>query len=157
MNDQPEPEFDPFGRHGKRPTVATDCVIVYRNGKEWRVLLIERGHEPFKGMWAFPGGFMEWGESCEESAARELMEETALTNVKLELLGVFSKPGRDPRGTIVSVAYLGIIDAGTAKHAVGGDDAARSEWFDIDTCPSLAADHDDMLEAAKKMLREKKL
>ncbi len=150
--------WDPW-HQGKRPTLGTDCVILTRKegGGPWRVLLIERGHEPYLGKWALPGGFMEWGESCEHSAARELMEETSLKNVDLKLLGVFSKPGRDPRGTIVSVSYIGFVDEKTASQAVGGDDAAKAEWFDLDDHPELAFDHQDIVNAARAFLTSNKL
>ncbi len=143
---------DLFGRDGKRPTLGADCVILSRGDDGWRVLLVERGHEPFKGTWALPGGFMEWGESCEQAAARELMEETALKDIDLKLLGVFSKPGRDPRGTIVSVSYIGFVDPEKAKHAKGGDDAAKAEWFPLVHKPPLAFDHEDILAAAQDVL-----
>ncbi|MFO0780389.1 MAG: NUDIX hydrolase [Candidatus Gracilibacteria bacterium] len=114
---------DVYGREGKRPTLGADSVILVKSptaASGWKVLLIERGHEPYKGKWALPGGFMEWGESCEQAAARELEEETSLKNVELKQLGVFSKPGRDPRGTIVSVAFWGVVDerAATQRAAV---------------------------------------
>lgn len=147
---------DLFGEEGKRPTVATDCVILAQREGTWWVLLIERGSEPYKGKWALPGGFMEWDESCEQSAARELVEETALEGVDLKLLGVFSKPGRDPRGTIVSVVYIGVVDANNVN-AIGGDDAARAEWFPLNDSPELAFDHDEVLASAKAYLTINKL
>lgn len=140
---------DLFGREGKRPTLGTDCVIFTKRKNEWYVLLIERGHEPYKGKWALPGGFMEWNESCEQSAARELQEETLLQNVDLKLVGVFSKPGRDPRGTIVSIAFWGVIDEKTAMVAAHGDDAANHQWFNVNKLPKLAFDHAEILASAK--------
>lgn len=142
------------GTSGKRPTVGCDCAILTKKGAAWMVLLIERGHEPFKGKWALPGGFMEWNESCEQAAARELEEETSLKNVQLKLLGVFSKPGRDPRGTIISVAFIGVVDEQNAATAKGGDDAARTEWFPLDGHPALAFDHEDILAYATDFLRK---
>jgi 8-oxo-dGTP diphosphatase len=139
---------------GKRPTVATDIAVFTVRNKKLYLLLIKRGHEPFKGQWALPGGFMEWGESCEEAAARELEEETALKNVPLELLGVFSKPGRDPRGTVVSVAYIGLVSPETT--AQSGDDAADAKWVEIEDCKNLAADHGEMVAKTKKFLLQKK-
>jgi len=148
---------DLFGRDGKRPTVGCDCVILTRREGAWWVLLIERGHDPYKGKWALPGGFMEWGESCKQAAARELLEETSLKHVDLFPLGVFSKPGRDPRGTIVSVSYFGVVDEKKAQTAVGGDDAAKTEWFPLEKHPELAFDHQDILTAAKVFLSSHKL
>lgn len=142
------------GTSGKRPTVGCDCVIVNKRDAAWRVLLIERGHEPYKGRWALPGGFMEWGESCEEAAARELLEETSLKDVPIKLLGVFSKPGRDPRGTIVSVSFIGVVDEQTAALAKGGDDAAKAAWFLLNEHPDLAFDHEEILAAATVFLQK---
>lgn len=151
---------DVYGREGKRPTLGADSVILVKSptaASGWKVLLIERGHEPYKGKWALPGGFMEWGESCEQAAARELEEETSLKNVELKQLGVFSKPGRDPRGTIVSVAFWGVVDERAAAQARGGDDAARAEWFDLERTPPLAFDHGDILAAARSLVLSNKL
>lgn len=132
-----------------RPTVATDIAIIAKVNGKTCVLLIKRGHDPYKGMMALPGGFMEWGETCEQSATRELMEETGVSDVSLELLGVFSKPGRDPRGTVVSVAYIGLADAEKVQPKAG-DDAVEAEWVELEKCPHLAADHDDMIIAIRK-------
>jgi 8-oxo-dGTP diphosphatase len=149
---------DLFGRDGKRPAIGCDSVILTQrpagNGeKAWWILLIERGHEPFKGKWALPGGFMEWNESCEQAAARELQEETSIKNVDLTQLGAFSRPGRDPRGTSISVAYVGIINSEDAEKASGGDDAAKAEWFPLESHPELAFDHDEIVDSAKKFLK----
>ncbi len=158
MNDDIQEQSERiFGRGGKRPTVGCDCVILMQREGMWWVLLIERGHGPYKGRWALPGGFMEWGESCDQAAARELLEETSLNNVDLKLLGVFSKPGRDPRGTIVSVSYIGTVDAASASKATGGDDAVRAEWFPLNQTPELAFDHGDILASAKYYLNSGKL
>lgn len=97
---------------------------------------------------------MEWNESCEQAAARELLEETSLKNVPLKLLGVFSKPGRDPRGTIISVAFIGVVDQQTAATAQGGDDAAKAEWFPLEKHPALAFDHEDILASASDFLQK---
>jgi len=142
---------DIFGREGKRPTVACDLVIISREAGDLNVLLVKRGQEPFKGMWALPGGFMEWDESCEETAARELFEETGVKDVELKMVGVFSEPGRDPRGTIVSVAYLGVVDGGDLE-LNAGDDAAEAAWFKLSDLPDLGFDHSEILKQALKML-----
>ena len=144
---------DFFGRKGKRPAVACDAVIFAKNNKELLVLLVKRGTEPFKGMWALPGGFLEWGESCEEGVAREIEEETGLRGLKFEQLGAFSEPGRDPRGTVVSIAYT--ARASDKKMKVkGGDDAAEAEWFPVLNCPRLAFDHGKVLRLAMQRLIE---
>jgi len=149
--------FDPFNGNKKRPTLGCDCVVLTRRNNEWFVLLIERGHDPFKGKWALPGGFLEWNESCEDGAARELQEETSLEDVDLQLLGVFSKPGRDPRGSIISVSYIGFVDEDHALKAVGADDAATAQWFPVSQTPAVAFDHEDILKAAKNFLLSHKL
>ncbi len=130
---------DIFGRTGKRPTVACDIVVLSGDTDRF-VLLVKRGKEPFNGKWALPGGFMEWDESCEQCAARELKEETELEDINLKLLGVFSEPGRDPRGSIVSVAYIGRADH-TKAIINAGDDAAEVAWFSVYTLPQLGFDH----------------
>jgi 8-oxo-dGTP diphosphatase len=141
---------DVFGRTGKRPAVACDCVVFRTNGKQLELLVVKRGTEPFKGKYALPGGFMEWGESCEKAAARELEEETGIKKIELDQLGVFSVPGRDPRGTVVSIAFLGF--AGPKQKVKGGDDAAEALWIPIQKCPKLAFDHGDVLRAAVKKM-----
>ena len=106
--------------------------------KEGRVLLIRRGNEPFSGAYALPGGFIDPGEKAEDACRRELLEETGLEAGKLELLGVYSEPGRDPRGPVVSVAYVTDEIAGELR---GGDDAADAEWVIDWRDRELAFDH----------------
>jgi 8-oxo-dGTP diphosphatase len=130
-----------------RSMVTADAaVFAFFDGKP-RLLLIQRKIEPFKGRWALPGGFVEIEEDLPEAAARELAEETGLTNVPLEQLCAFGKPGRDPRGRTITVAYFGIAekDWGQIKAA---DDAADAQWFDIDRLPSMAFDHDEIARCA---------
>ncbi len=86
-----------------RPAVTADCVVFTLDDEDLKVLLIQRGQEPFKGQWALPGGFAEVGESLEDTARRELHEETGLKNVFLEQLYTFSTPGRDPREHVILV------------------------------------------------------
>ena len=87
----------------KTPLLTTDCVICDQDG---RVLLIRRKNEPFKGAYALPGGFVDIGETVEAACRREVLEEAGLTVGELQLVGVYSDPGRDPRGHTVSIAYL---------------------------------------------------
>ena len=126
--------------------LTADCVV---SDGEGRVLFVRRGNEPFKGCWALPGGFMEMDETIEQCAVRELEEETGLraTVDMLRLVGVYSAPGRDPRGRTVTAAYaLSLPDA--ASKAKAGDDAAALGWFSLSALPPLAFDHADILRAA---------
>jgi len=120
------------------PRVTVDGLIAGEKG----VLLVQRANPPFKGMWALPGGFVEWGEAVEEAVCREIAEETGLITEVEELLGVYSKMGRDPRGHTVSIVY--------ALRPVGGrlaaqTDATRVAWHPWDTLPLLAFDHAEIL------------
>ena len=135
------------------PSITTDCVIFGYDVKEGlSLLLIERKAEPFKGRWAFPGGFMHIDEDTETCARRELLEETALTASVIEQLGCYSDVNRDPRERVVTVAYYGIIKKSQVK---GGDDAKEAKWFSIKDIPTLAFDHDRILRDAVHKLKEK--
>lgn len=129
-----------------RPCVTTDCLIFRKIGDIWHVLLIERGNEPFKGCWALPGGFLEMEEDLDTCAARELQEETGLTGIELHQLYAFGAPNRDPRHRTISVAYWGIDNS--KQQAVGSDDAAEAQWFALEKLPSLAFDHEQILQKA---------
>src|SRR5215510_14636253 len=102
----------------KTPLLATDCVVLDAKG---RVLLIRRGNPPFKGKYALPGGFVDVGEAVEDACRRELLEEAGIRAGRLELVGVYSDPKRDPRGHTCSVVYLARVKRATAR---AGDDAA---------------------------------
>ncbi|MBO7052679.1 MAG: NUDIX hydrolase [Prevotella sp.] len=128
-----------------RPAVTADCIVITRE-EEPKVLLIERGNEPFKGKWAFPGGFMNMDETTEQCAIRELEEETGLRVSDIQQIGAYSKVDRDPRGRTVTVAYLAIVDA--PVEAKGQDDAAKAEWFPVSALPQLAFDHEEIMQDA---------
>ena len=134
------------------PAVTTDCVIFGFDGTKLKVLLIERGIEPYKGRWAFPGGFVNMDESCEQGALRELKEETGLTGAYIEQFHTFSEPNRDPRERVITVAYYALV---RIQDVIGGDDAAQAAWFALDETPQLAFDHDRILREAMKRLRER--
>ncbi len=136
-----------------RPALTADVVVVTREAKP-RVLLIERKGEPFAGMWALPGGFVDAGERLVDAAVRELEEEAGITVGELEQLYTAGDPGRDPRGWTVTVAFLGRVDARKAK-VVAGDDAAKVAWFRLDKLPDLAFDHAMILERAKARLADR--
>lgn len=110
------------------------------------MLLIERGDEPFKGCWAFPGGFMNMDETTEQCAIRELEEETGLKVSKVYQIGAYSKVDRDPRGRTITVAYIAIVDEPLAVS--GQDDATKAEWFSLSALPQLAFDHADIMRDA---------
>lgn len=133
------------------PAVTTDCVIFGFNGERLQVLLIERGIEPFKGRWAFPGGFLKMDETAEEGAKRELKEETGLEDAYIQQLHTFSAPNRDPRERVITIAYYALVKIQEVK---GGDDAASARWFPLDEIPPLAFDHDYILRMATQRLRE---
>ena len=114
-------------------------------------LLIQRGNEPYKGMWALPGGFMNMDETAEQCARRELEEETGLNLNELQQIGAYTAVDRDPRGRTVSVAYLAVVDA--AAEVEGGDDAARAEWFPISELPGLAFDHAEIIRDGLSLLK----
>lgn len=137
-----------------RPAVCTDCVIFSFDGKTLNVLLIERKHEPFQGKWAFPGGFLDMDETTHACAKRELEEETGLKNIEIEQLYTFSDIERDPRGRIISVVYFALVNTADYK-PIAADDANKAQWFKIDEMPSLAFDHDLVLDVAIKKLKSK--
>lgn len=134
------------------PAVTSDCVIFGFDGVSVKVLLIERGIEPFKGKWALPGGFMRIDESALECARRELEEETGLKEASIEQFYTFSDVGRDPRERVVTVAHFALVRLSDVK---GGDDAANAKWFSNHEIPSLAFDHDRILRMAIKRLKER--
>jgi len=131
-----------------RPAVTTDCIVITGEA-EPKVLLIQRGEQPFKGGWAFPGGFMNMDETTEQCAIRELEEETGLKVSKVNQIGAYSKVERDPRGRTVTVAYLAIVDAPIAVN--GQDDASKAQWFPLSALPELAFDHADIMQDAIKL------
>lgn len=137
-----------------RPALTADCVIFGRNeGGELSVLLIERGADPYKGCWAFPGGFIEMDETTIEAASRELQEETGLVipagSGCLKELGCYSSVDRDPRGRVITIAYYAVIDKAEVK---GSDDAQDARWFLLSKIPALAFDHAQILKDALKRL-----
>lgn len=133
-----------------RPSVATDCVVFCFDGRELKVLLIERGNDPFRGCWAFPGGFMNMDETAETGAVRELHEETGLVINVLKQLGTFTDVHRDPRGRVISIVFYALAQP---SEVTGGDDARRARWFALNDVPQLAFDHDAILRKAMQQLR----
>jgi 8-oxo-dGTP diphosphatase len=128
-----------------RPALTVDVVLVAGVAPR-RILLIQRGNPPFKGQWALPGGFVDEGETVLTAAGRELREETGVEVSGLKLLGVYDTPGRDPRGWSVSVVFH--LTVASELEAIGGDDAGDARWFASDVLPSLAFDHQLIVEDA---------
>ena len=136
-----------------RPAVTADCIVFSRYPKP-QVLLIRRGNEPFKGEWAFPGGFLNMDETVQECARRELEEETGLVVQDIHLVGVYSRPGRDPRGHTVTPAFLSIMDY--PLDVCGCDDAAQAQWFPLNQLPVLAFDHGEIISDAMRLFSQLK-
>ena len=136
-----------------RPALTVDVVLLTRDSVP-RVLLIRRKRDPFAGCWAFPGGFVEEGETLTQAAARELLEETMVAAPELDHLHTAGDPGRDPRGWTVTVAFLGRVDRKKLKPK--GADASAAEWFPIDDLPTLAFDHAMILDRAKARLADRR-
>jgi 8-oxo-dGTP diphosphatase len=125
----------------RNPALTVDAVALRGD----RVLLIRRGRPPFRGMWAFPGGFVEQREFVERALLRELREETGLTAQEIRLLGVYSGPDRDPRKPTTSVAFL---VRGLSGRLRGGDDAGDARWIAVRDASPLAFDHARILADA---------
>ena len=140
----------PYQYRYEHVAVTTDCVIFTYEDRQLKVLLVRRGADPFKGSWAFPGGFLRINETAEEGALRELREETGLEAAAIGELGVFSDLHRDPRERVVTIAYYALVKP---SEVVGGDDADDAGWFSVDALPELAFDHRKIFEAAMERLR----
>ena len=137
--------------------MAVDTAVFgFFSGKA-KLLLVNRRNEPFKGKWCLPGGFLEIEEELEDGVARELAEETGLKGIKLEQIRTFGRCGRDPRGRVITVTYMGTVQEGKIK-VKAGDDAAKARWFDIDKLPQdLAFDHNDVTKYLISRLKRRKV
>ena len=137
-----------------RAALTVDCVVFGVDEQELKLLLIQRGHEPFLGAWALPGGFVHVDESLEAAAARELQEEAGVTPLFLEQLYTFGAVQRDPRERVISVAYYTLVKL--SDHKVrAATDAADAAWFSVAELPSLAFDHEQIVETALERLKAK--
>ncbi len=136
-----------------RPAVTVDCVLLRENGEQVEVLLIQRKNEPFKGQWALPGGFIDEKETLEEAVARELKEETGITNIELFQFRAYSEPDRDPRGRTISMVYIGALnDEEETLHA--GDDAKNAQWHSLNKLQNLAFDHEKIIFDVLQYIQE---
>ena len=122
-----------------------------RDGQTY-VLLIQRGNEPYKGCWAFPGGFLEMDETVARCAERELEEETGIVLTGMQLVGIYSDVERDPRGRVITAAYAAMT---TMPEATAADDAAAAKWWPLNALPKLAFDHETILRDAKRVMNIK--
>lgn len=135
----------------KQPKLTVDAVVFDSAG---RLLLIKRKSPPFQGCYALPGGFVEYGETVEDAALRELKEETGVVAKIQHLVGIYSQAGRDPRGHVVSVAFLMKVRSATPK---ADDDAAAAEFVEGWRTKRLAFDHARIVADAVTLLRKAKL
>ena len=122
----------------RKPSVTVDGIVV----KYEMILLVKRRKDPFKDMWALPGGFVNYGEKVEDAVLREIREETGVSAKIVKLFGVYSDPSRDPRGHTISIVFSLKHEEGEVK---GGDDAADARYFPLDSLPSLAFDHENII------------
>ncbi len=131
----------------ERPFLTVDCVVFHSNA----VVLIRRAHDPFKGWYALPGGFVETGETVEDACRREIREETGLVVKDLWLVGVYSNPARDPHRHTVSVAFLAQADISSLK---AGDDASSAELVEEWQHAQIAFDHKEILSDAWRLYNQ---
>lgn len=128
------------------PSLTVDGIVLL----EGQIVLIKRKNPPFRGMYALPGGFVEYGETAENAVVREVEEETGLKTKVNRLLGVYSAPDRDPRGHTVSVVFELDAQDGELK---GGDDAAAADTFSLESLPELAFDHGKIISDYLNLIR----
>lgn len=129
----------------KSPKLTVDGIVL----SDGKILLIKRKNDPFKGKWALPGGFVEYGEKVEEAVLREIFEETGLKTSINQIFGVYSDPNRDPRGHTISIVYILEIIGGDLT---GGDDASDAKFFKPDELPVLSFDHDIIIKDVLRSL-----
>jgi len=139
-----------FENHWRKPSVTADGIVTKGND----ILLIKRGKEPFKGSYALPGGFLDYGERLEECVVREVLEETGLRTSIVNLVGVYSAPDRDPRGHFVTAVYHLQPISGSVK---AGDDASAAEWVPLDRLPKFAFDHGKIVQEYMAQRKAKNL
>ncbi len=137
-----------------RPMVTVDMFLLRFYQGRLETVLVRRKNDPFRDKWAFPGGFVEMEETLEQGAIRELEEETGIKNVSLFQLYAAGDPDRDPRGRTITVIYGGII-APPFFDVRGASDAAKARWFPISGLPSLAFDHEYLLNRIMSEFKQK--
>lgn len=138
----------------KRVTIplSTDCVVFGPYEESLQIVLIERNKPPFKSKWALPGGFLENEETLEETAMRELHEETGITDVYLQQVYTFSRPERDPRGRVITTAFYALLTP--YSHPLRpGHDAGKVAWWKMSELPFLAFDHAHIIQLSWEHLK----
>ncbi len=135
----------PYTYEYPRPMVTVDILLLRIREESLQLLLIQRGHPPFEGKWALPGGYVEIEEPILSAAQRELKEETDIENIPLWEMGVVGTPGRDPRGRTITILHLGVVPLDLEISEKAGDDARLARWFPIDSLPPTAFDHQDII------------
>ena len=133
-----------------RASVTADAVLFAEKDGQKYVLLIQRGNDPYKGYWAFPGGFLNMDETVARCAERELEEETGIVLTGMQLVDIYSDVERDPRGRVITAAYAAMT---TMPEATAVDDAAAAKWWPLNALPKLAFDHDKILADAMRVLK----
>ncbi len=137
-----------------RPAITTNVVVFTLRDDKLKLLLVRRRNDPFKDMWALPGGAVRPNEDLDDSAKRELEVSTGLSGVYLEQLYTFGVPGRDPRERVISVAYYALVPT-ERLHLPTASDTQAVGWFALDELPSLAFDHAEMAGVAHQRLSAK--
>jgi 8-oxo-dGTP diphosphatase len=137
------------------PAITTDSVVFGFDGEELNLLLIQRGGEPYAGMWALPGGFLlPTDKNAEEAAYRELHEETNVEGIYMEELGTFSDINRDSRERVITIAFFALVVKD--KYVIkGGDDARMAKWFPVKNLPELAFDHQQIIDTGLERIRQR--
>lgn len=128
-----------------RPSVTVDIILCHKANHITSFLLIKRKNDPYKDMWALPGGFVDEYESLLKAAQRELFEETMVKTTSLKQFRAYGDKGRDPRGHTISIVFYEFI-AGVKPIAQANDDAKELQWFNLNDLPPLAFDHKQIIE-----------
>ncbi len=137
-----------------RPAMTVDAALLVSDNNQWKLLLIERKHDPFAGSWALPGGFVEENETLEQAVERELMEETGLQVDNLQQFRAYSNPNRDPRQRTITMIFVVVLNQ-IPNNAIAGDDAANLKWFSFDNLPKLAFDHTEIVADIQRLILNK--
>ncbi len=135
-----------------RPAITVDAMVFRKRGENLQILLIKRKNEPFRDMWALPGGFLDMDETLEEAVQRELKEETGMEGITLKQFKAFSAIDRDPRGHTISVVFYGHAGSDQKQKPKGADDAQMACWHHMNQLPKLAFDHQEVLRKALESL-----